>query len=327
MILGEKITALRKKCGWSQEELASQLGISRQSVSKWESGASIPDMDKIITLSNLFGVSTDYLLRDELGEEIPSASLSYDMPEGRRVTVEEANYFLEQTGVYASKISFAVMLFVFSPVCLIFLAGLAENGTLNDNLAAGMGILILLVLVAVGVAVTVINSVSYSKYQYLAVEDFDTEYGVEGIVRKAKESFMPTYTKELSLGIILCILSVVPLILASMVEAEEWIETACISFLLLIVGFGVNQIVHSSIVYGGYQKLLKEGDYCQEEKVFQRKITHVSGAFWCIVTAVYLFISLSQNNWEISWVIWPVAALAYAAVIGIMRMILKNNVK
>ena len=47
MILGEKITRLRKQREWSQEELASQLGISRQSVSKWESGASIPDLDKM----------------------------------------------------------------------------------------------------------------------------------------------------------------------------------------------------------------------------------------------------------------------------------------
>ena len=66
MILADKIILLRKKCGWSQEELAEQLGISRQSVSKWESGMSIPDLDKIIKLSDLFEVSTDYLLKDEL---------------------------------------------------------------------------------------------------------------------------------------------------------------------------------------------------------------------------------------------------------------------
>jgi len=66
MILGEKIIRLRKQREWSQEELASQLGISRQSVSKWESGASIPDLDKIIKMSSLFGVTTDYLLKEEI---------------------------------------------------------------------------------------------------------------------------------------------------------------------------------------------------------------------------------------------------------------------
>ena len=59
MILANKIIALRKKAGWSQEDLADQLGVSRQSVSKWEGAQSIPDMDKIVQMSRIFGVSTD----------------------------------------------------------------------------------------------------------------------------------------------------------------------------------------------------------------------------------------------------------------------------
>lgn len=69
MILADKITALRKKAGWSQEELAEQLGITRQSVSKWEGAQSVPDMDKVVQMSRLFGVTTDFLLKDELSEE------------------------------------------------------------------------------------------------------------------------------------------------------------------------------------------------------------------------------------------------------------------
>ena len=68
MILSEKIIMLRKKYGWSQEELAERLDISRQSVSKWESGASIPDLERIVSMSQLFGVTTDYLLKDEMEE-------------------------------------------------------------------------------------------------------------------------------------------------------------------------------------------------------------------------------------------------------------------
>ena len=69
MILAEKIIKLRKQKGWSQEDLALQMGVSRQSVSKWESMSSLPDLDKIIKLSNLFGVSTDYLLKDDMEED------------------------------------------------------------------------------------------------------------------------------------------------------------------------------------------------------------------------------------------------------------------
>ena len=65
MNISDKILKLRKEKGLSQEALAEALGVSRQSVSKWESGAALPDTDKIIAMSELFGVSTDYILKDD----------------------------------------------------------------------------------------------------------------------------------------------------------------------------------------------------------------------------------------------------------------------
>lgn len=62
--IGEKILNLRQEKGWSQEELAEKLSVSRQSISKWESGKTLPDSDKIISLSGLFSVTTDFLLMD-----------------------------------------------------------------------------------------------------------------------------------------------------------------------------------------------------------------------------------------------------------------------
>ncbi|MBY0758071.1 helix-turn-helix domain-containing protein [Sellimonas caecigallum] len=69
MELSEKIQSLRKKKGMSQEALAEKLNVSRQAVSKWELGVSVPDVDKIVLMSDLFGVTTDYLLKRQ--EEIP----------------------------------------------------------------------------------------------------------------------------------------------------------------------------------------------------------------------------------------------------------------
>ena len=71
MILADKIMNLRKKAGWSQEELAEQLNVTRQSVSKWEGARAVPDMEKVVQMSRIFGVSTDYLLKDEIEEDNP----------------------------------------------------------------------------------------------------------------------------------------------------------------------------------------------------------------------------------------------------------------
>lgn len=74
MTFSDKLIALRRKAGWSQEELAERLNVSRQSVSKWESAQSMPDIDKIVQLSSLFSVTTDYLLKDGQDDPQPAAA-------------------------------------------------------------------------------------------------------------------------------------------------------------------------------------------------------------------------------------------------------------
>lgn len=93
MILADKIIRLRKKNGWSQEELAERLKVSRQSVSKWEGAQSVPDLDKILQLSKIFGVSIDYLLKEEFEEEEYITEDTSEETLARRVSLEEANAF------------------------------------------------------------------------------------------------------------------------------------------------------------------------------------------------------------------------------------------
>lgn len=119
MILADKIITLRKKAGWSQEELASQLGVTRQSVSKWEGAQSVPDLDKVVQMSRLFGVSTDYLLKDELEEEEFVESEADEAPL-RRVTMEQAARCLALRKACAPKIALAVAMCIVSPVVIIF---------------------------------------------------------------------------------------------------------------------------------------------------------------------------------------------------------------
>ena len=98
MILADKIIDERKKNGWSQEDLAEQLGVSRQSVSKWESAGSVPDLKKVIQMAELFGVSTDYLLKDEMEKENRGIAETSGRDADsllRRVSMEEANAFLD----------------------------------------------------------------------------------------------------------------------------------------------------------------------------------------------------------------------------------------
>lgn len=110
MILADKLIQLRKKSGMSQEELAEKMNVSRQAVSKWEGAQSIPDLDKILQLSELYGVTTDYLLKDSVeSEEFTGKDTDENI---RKVTLEEANEFLALRKTASVRIA-AATLFVY----------------------------------------------------------------------------------------------------------------------------------------------------------------------------------------------------------------------
>lgn len=72
MEFNNKLYELRKQKGFSQEELANRLNVSRQTVSKWEVGDSTPDMEKLVAISDLFGISLDELVLDKAPEPAPA---------------------------------------------------------------------------------------------------------------------------------------------------------------------------------------------------------------------------------------------------------------
>ncbi|MDO5409083.1 MAG: helix-turn-helix transcriptional regulator [Lachnospiraceae bacterium] len=328
MILAEKIISLRKRNGWSQEELADQMGISRQSVSKWESGASIPDLNKIIKMSQIFGVTTDYLLKDELEEIVREESeCTADEEALKCITLEEANVFLDLTRKASKRIAGAVFFLILSPVSLILLGGLSEYKKIGitENMAGGMGTVILLLMIAISVSVLILNGMSLSSYEYLEKESVVLAYGVSGIVERQKEADEDGYKGCIVTGVVLCITAVVPLMLAAAVEAGDFIYVCCTALLLLLIACAVYLFIRTGMVHSAYDKLLQTGDYTREKKEINRKTSVFSGVYWCIVTAVYLAVSLPNHSWETSWVVWPVAGVLFAAVQGILHMVVKSE--
>ena len=327
MILGEKIAALRKQNNWSQEELAEKLQISRQSVSKWESGASIPDLDRIVKLSALFGVSTDYLLKDEM-EEIAWSETDEPSEEAvRRVSLQEANAFMDLSREASGRFALGVALCILSPVAVILLNGFRESGrlSLSPGSVGSIGGLVLILMVAAAVAIFVLNGMKLSEYEYLEKEEIALEYGVQGIVEKRKEDFDRTFRLGITSGVVLCILSVVPPLLSEAFGAgmEAGMLSACC--FLVFVACGVWLFVRMGCIYGSFQKLLQEGDYTTEKKRANRILGVFQGAYWCVATAIYLYISFTRNNWESSWVIWPVAGVLFAAVFGVLETLVKKK--
>lgn len=317
MILAEKIMKLRKENGWSQEDLASKLGISRQSVSKWESTASIPDLDKIIKLSELFHVSTDYLLKDELDED-PGLIKLEDQPDEahehiRKVSLTEVNTYMDTMLQTAKWIALGVSICILSPICLILFTGLSEYHFIswNEDQAAGVGLIILFLLAAIAVSLFILNGLKLSPYEYLQKESIVLEYGATGLVQSKKEHFYNRFKKAITVGVVLCICSVIPYFLAIAWDASDIIYLFCTCILLVIVSFACYLFVFFGMIYDSFQKLLEEGDYVREKKIMAKKNEAISSIYWGTVVVIYLGYSLITMNWQKSWIIWPCAGVFY----------------
>ncbi len=329
MILAEKIMKHRKENGWSQEDLAIKLGVSRQSVSKWESTASIPDLDKIIKLSEIFGVSTDYLLKDDLDEE-PGIVKIKDMPNEenehiRKVSLDEANRYMDAVSNAAKWIGIGVVLCILSPVLLILLASWSEFQmfSLNEDMAAGIGVTILFLMIASAVVLFIMNGMKLSRYEYLEKELIDLEYGVAGIVQNRQENFEGTFRICIVSGVALCICSVIPYFIGVALAASDIFYIYCTALLFVMIAFGVFLFVNAGMIHESFNRLLESGDYTREKKVTNKKNENLSRIYWGLVAAIYLGYSFITMNWNSSWIIWPVAGVLFAVVWAIAGMIRK----
>ena len=327
MILADKIIEERKKLGLSQEELAEKLSVSRQAVSKWESAQSIPDLQRIIAMSELFSVSTDYLLKDEMESESRTASSETDSEALRCVSIEEANQFMAAMKEQSRTVSFGVALCILSPVLLIVLNGMTESTRfpINARIANLLGLTALFLMIAAAVFLFIRNSSLTEQYEYLEKEPFETAYGVSGLAKEKKEAYRPIYTQYLSLGIILCVLSPLPLIVSAFVDEHSILPILMTGVLLCMVATGVYMIVRVSTVKSCYDILLQEGEYRKEEKKRNGTVSIVSGIYWSVVTAAYLAWSFITGNWHFTWIIWPVAGVLCAPVMLIARHCSKDG--
>lgn len=323
MILADKIINLRKKSGMSQEELADKIGVSRQAVSKWESMQSIPDLDKILKMSKLFNVSTDFLLKDEL--EMEEAREEIEVESDKKiVTMEMANEFIKLRMANARKIATGVVLCILCPIPLFILGFLTEIYEKYEDLLVVTAIVSLLIMVAIAVCIFVSMANKLKPYEFLEHEEFETQYGVTGMAKEIKKEFNDTYSKNNIIGIITCILSVIPLFIGIFGDEDIYgVIGLCLMF--CFIAFGVYRLVVVGYKMEGLQLLLQEGDYTRTKKRKLPIMNAFSSCYWCLVTAIYLAYSFISKNWYSSWVIWPVAGVLFGGLYVVVDSITKKK--
>ena len=331
MTFSEKISALRKQKGWSQEELAEKLMVTRQAVSKWESAQSMPDLDKLVQLSEALGVSTDYLLKDEQAQSAPVPATAEQTVKPRHVTQEEARRYLQLQTAAIPKTTLGVALCVWSPIALIGLPVL--RSTLNwgfpEEICSGIGLCVLLVMVAAGVALLLTASGKLREFEYLEREPIETDNGAREQALSMQREVLPICAKRNTIGVVLCILSVLPLFALMCVPGvPDGYYSLAVCALLLLVGIACLLLVRTGALRGSVDRLLEQGDYTRENKAKSRFVGAVSAAYWLVVTAVFLFYTFGPNGNgqpQYSWFIWAIAGVLYGALMAALSVYRKKS--
>ena len=274
-------------------------------------------------------MTTDYLLKDEL-EEQTAAPVEEESNPLRRVTMAQAAEYLTRRKAAAPKVALAVLLCVISPVTLLLLSAMSEaqRFPISENAAAGIGLCVLLVLVAVAVSIFLRTAAAVRDYRFLEEEPFETEYGVTGMVRQRQQEYAETRTRYTTIGVVLCVLAAVPLFAAVCVNGSDLLYVAAVGALLVLVGIGCLFLVNAGVYSGAMEQLLEEGDYTRGQKKHHKVRGTVTTIYWLVAVAVFLVYTYGPSGNgqpRYSWIIWAVAGVLYAAVMGVVRLILRSG--
>lgn len=317
MILADKLIRLRKKNGWSQEDLAEKMDVSRQAVSKWESAQTLPDLEKILQLSILFGVTTDYLLKNEIEDEEYTENVSNSGI--KHVSLQEAMDYIEWRKRASVKIAGATFLCIFSVIAFLGIAGIAEVlfATNLQSIIDMIGLIVMFILISIAVAIFIFCGFQNSPYVFLEENiPFELEYGVKTMVQEKQSAYRNVYVKYNILATCLCVLSPIPLCIGACFEKESiLIFLLCVT--MLIVGIGVYIFIVIGIRWASMQKLLKEGEYTQKEKKKSRIKEMIGYIYWMIIVSIYLIWSFLSNDWHITWLVFVVGGILFPAIISI----------
>lgn len=327
MILADKIINERKRNGWSQEELAEKLSVSRQSVSKWEGAQSVPDIQKIIQMAQIFGVSTDYLLKDEIECSEVTELVEADSDRNVvRVSMEDANRYIELERKYSPWTANAISMCILSPVVLIFLAAYSEaNTNFSEEMAAGIGLVVLFLMIVCAVAIFMKTDSALKEYEFLSEVEIETEYGVSGMVKERRKAFESKKGIGEIIGVVLCIVSALPIIIAALAGVSDFIVVSMVCVLLAIIAVAVNIFVRIGSISDCYNKLLQDEGFTVEAKREDKKLRPFIRIYWSIATVSFLAWSLMTNDWKRTWIVWPVAAVLFVVYRQIVALFVNRD--
>lgn len=286
MAFSENLQFIRAQAGVTQEQLAEQLEVSRQSVSKWEGGLSFPEMDTLLRICDLYDVNLDILLRGSVEESRVSDTAQYDA-------------FMNRFSLRMS-LAIAAIIAGISAMTLLRAAGVPE----------ALAAVLFLLDITLSVVVIVASGIQHENFRkrHPALADFYTQ--------EEKDAFHAKFVWYIAGGVGAILFGVVLLLLfGTMLPEREPYESLLGGVFLLIVAGAV-----FSFVYGGMQedkykiwKYNRDNNPTPEAKRRLDLIGASCAVIMLLATAVYVGLGLTRNAWSTAWWVFAVGGILCGA--------------
>ena len=297
MSFGLNLQFLRDKAGMTQEELAEQLQVSRQSVSKWESDASFPEMEKLLVLCELFHTNLDTLLRGNVQESMRADTIGYD---------RFMNWFSNWIALGVGLIILSVAL------------GLGCRGWFGAPEIAVPAVL--LSGVAVAVAILIVAGMRYDRFEkeHPMIQNFYTQ--------EQRERYLNRFPFLIALPVALIIIGTLWLVLLGewAEQQGEQAEMGLVAGFLVTVAAAVTVLVWASLRRGKYDIEMwnKQHNPSPEMVARRKKAGWVCGAIMIAATVIYMILGFGSMaltgdygggwGWRWGWIVYPIAGVSCA---------------
>lgn len=290
-LFGENLQFYRKRKNMTQEQLADKLEVSRQTISKWEAGASYPEMEKILQLCDVFSCSMDTLMRENASEQEVEDTQSYDVHMEKR----------------RKHITLGVVIIIFAAASYELLTGVGITEVIANTIFLAMTIVAILVLVVAG-----IQHDQYRK-NHPQIPEFYS--------KKEKEHFEEKFPIHVAVGIgVILIGFLIGMNGDSLPKVKGMTEDFYYGIFMGFVAVGVGALTYAGIGKEKYDIAAYNKENKKEEES-DKKVGVWCGCIILVATIIYVIIGFCMELWYINWVVYVVAAL----MCGIVTLILNSK--
>lgn len=298
MSFSENLVNLRKDKKISQEVLADTLNVSRQTVYKWESDQSYPEMEKLLIMCDMFNVTLDELVKGNV-----EVNKAVDPNKNKENALKEAKRYGIYTGI-------ATAIILIGIAALLFIIG---EG--NNDLLCIIGVAILLVCIGIATVIYIFTGMNHEEF----IKDCkDLEFS---FTREEEKQLSRKSSLFVGIGVFLIIIGIVTLILLYSLE-NYYISDTAIPVGILMIIISISTFIF--IYYGQIESCMKKQEITKlikssDEKAIKvsnanKIVGKLSGVIMILATIIFLAIGLICDDWDLCWISFPIGGLCCAIV-------------